>query len=58
MSFATQSPQKRYCRIANSLARTLRTIGLSRVARDGGPSLGEILRADLRRHAEDAEVEA
>jgi hypothetical protein len=38
-----------YCRIANSLNRTLVTGGLKRVPKDVGPTLGDILVADHRR---------
>jgi hypothetical protein len=45
---ATPDQLDLYQRTANSLRRHLETIGLERRPRDVGPTLGEMLRADLR----------
>jgi hypothetical protein len=45
---ATADQLDLYQRTANSLRRHLETIGIERRPRDVGPSLGDMLRADLR----------
>jgi hypothetical protein len=45
---ATPDQLDLYQRTANSLRRHLETIGIERRPRDVGPSLGDMLRADLR----------